>query len=134
MYPKPRPHVETGRVRTGPMASVADWGNNGCFILIHEGVHFVVIASDGAGWEHVSVSIKGMLERPKEQRRCPRWEEMCWIKDQFWPPEECVVQYHPPASDNVNLHPYCLHLWRPCDGILPMPPAAMVGPKGVTVK
>lgn len=81
----------------------------------------VVVWSFGGGWEHVSVSFAS---------RCPTWEEMCQAKDMFWLPEECVVQYHSPASEYVNQHPYCLHLWRPIKQDMPMPPRWMVGLKG----
>lgn len=60
-------------------------------------------ASDGGGWEHVSVST---IER------CPTWDEMCKVKSLFWDDDDLVVQYHPPASEYVNNHPYTLHLWR----------------------
>lgn len=63
-----------------------------------------IIASDGGGWDHVSVSTP---------RRCPTWDEMAAVKDLFFAPEEAVMQLHPPKSDYINLHPYCLHLWRP---------------------
>ena len=78
----------------------------------------VVIWSFGGGWDHVSVSFS---------YRCPTWEEMCRVKDVFFHDEECVVQYHPPKSQYVNKHPYCLHLWRPIKAELPMPPKGFVG-------
>lgn len=90
---------------------------NGAFKVFVDGVSFMVIATNGGGWEHVSVSRKN---------RCPTWEEMCAIKDMFFKPEECVVQYHPPKSDYVNRHPYCLHLWRPLHEKIPMPPIEFV--------
>ena len=62
-------------------------------------------ASEGAGWEHVSVSLPD---------RCPTWEEMSFIKNLFWDEEDFVIQIHPAGSDYVDLHPYCLHLWRKC--------------------
>jgi len=58
---------------------------------------------DGKYWEHVSVALP---------RRCPTWDEMCMVKDIFWGEEECVIQFHPPKSQYVDLHPYCLHLWK----------------------
>jgi len=79
-----------------------------------------MISSAGEGWEHVSVSL---------EYRCPTWEEMCFVKDLFWMPEEAVFQLHPPASEYVNHHPHCLHLWRPIDNDMPLPPAEFVGPK-----
>jgi len=45
---------------------------------------------------------------------------------------DCVVQYHPPRSEYVNNHPFCLHLWRPAGLDLPLPPAWMVGIKSLT--
>ena len=80
---------------------------------------FFCIASNGGGWEHVSVS-------PKNQKRCPTWEEMCEIKAMFFLPDECVVQYHPPESEYVNNYGTCLHLWRPVGGKLPRPPKGFV--------
>jgi hypothetical protein len=107
------------RVRRGPFASTDAIGNNGkFFVQLVPGEVFQVIASDGLGWEHVSCSLP---------HRTPTWDEMCRIKALFWSPEDCVVQYHPPASQHVNVHPYCLHLWRPTDQALPQPPRIMVG-------
>lgn len=81
-----------------------------------------IIAHDGksgefTGWEHVSVSYSD---------RCPTWEEMCVIKDTFWGPEDCVVQFHPPQSEYVNNHPFVLHLWRPLEVNIPTPGKWMV--------
>ena len=106
-----------------PLASDSSYGNNGCFTFYARRKDSVirVIASDGMGWEHVSVS------RPD---RCPSWEDMCLVKSLFWDEEDCVIQYHPPKSQYVNNHPYCLHLWRPVGIELPMPPSMMVGIKG----
>ncbi len=79
-----------------------------------------VIASNGEGWEHVSVSLEDRL---------PTWPEMCHIKGLFWDDEDCVVQFHPPKSEYVNCHPNCLHLWRKIGSEFETPPAWMVGPK-----
>ena len=89
-----------------------------CFIK--DNITYRVIASWGAGWDHVSVSLVD---------RCPTWEEMCWIKDLFFEPEECVMQLHPPKSRYVNCHPYCLHLWKPHRHTIPLPPTEFVGVK-----
>jgi hypothetical protein len=69
--------------------------------------------------DHVSVSLS--------VKRCPDWEEMCMIKDMFWDDEDCVVQYHPPKSEYVSMHPFCLHLWRPIGIEIPRPPSIFVG-------
>lgn len=125
------------RVRTGQhphaphLESDDSWGNNGMFWLptsVKRPLRIRCIASDGDGWqehgypppawEHVSVSTAV---------RCPTWEEMCFVKDLFWDPEDVVIQLHPPRSEWINNHPYCLHLWRPIDIELPRPPSITVG-------
>lgn len=115
-------HVpERFRVIKGPApwATSPEAGNNGLFLVkLARNQTLRVIASDGESWEHVSVS---------RADRCPTWDEMSAIKDLFWDPEDCVMQLHPPKSDWVNNHPFCLHLWRPAGVEIPRPPAMMVG-------
>lgn len=84
--------------------STLEDGNNGIFFIPDL---LRVIASDGLGWEHVSVSKKYEM---------PSWEEMCKIKELFWDdPEDWAIQYHPRKSSYVNNHSFCLHLWCPVD-------------------
>jgi hypothetical protein len=111
---------EKYRVKKGPWATTPQDGNNGLFFLpgFRHGDVMQVFASDGEGWEHVSVSMPN---------RCPTWPEMCRVKELFWSDDDCVVQYHPPKSDWVNNHQYCLHMWRPVGVEVPRPPAMMVG-------
>jgi len=84
----------------------------------------LVIASNGEGWEHVSVSV-----RQGGRVHTPTWEEMAHVKSIFWDDEDCVIEYHPPRSEYVNFHPNVLHLWRPIDVPFPTPPSILVGPK-----
>jgi hypothetical protein len=107
------------RVRSGALASDDSHGNNGAFFVHRKGLYFKIVASDQGGWEHVSVSLPA---------RCPTWEEMCFIKDVFWDDGDAVMQLHPRAANYVNHHPYCLHLWRPVNQLLPTPPSYFVGP------
>lgn len=100
-------------------------GNNGFFIFPFSGYKAYCQASDGAGWEHVSVSI----DRP----RTPTWEVMCKVKDLFWDEEDCVIQYHPPKSAYVNYYPYCLHLWRSTKFEIVVPDPLLVGPRNGVV-
>ena len=79
-----------------------------------------IIVSWGGGWDHVSVSLPD---------RCPTWQEMCAVKRMFWRDDEWVVQFHPAASEYVNNHPHCLHLWKPQDQAMPTPPSEFVGIK-----
>ena len=110
--------------RVPPMyVSDASYGFNGMFRFAVDTLFLRVIASDGGGWQHVSVSIEG-------QTNPPPWAVMCKVKDLFWEPEDVVVQFHPKRSEYVNNHNGCLHLWRCTDGRdFPTPPSIMVGIK-----
>jgi len=112
-------------MRRGP------WGSGpgddfGAFSVLGPcGELLMIIASPGdvneaIPWDHVSVST---------YHRCPFWKEMCFVKDLFWEEEETVMQIHPPKSTWVNNHKFCLHLWRPLDGTIPLPPSIAVGLK-----
>lgn len=76
-----------------------------------------VVWSFGGGWDHVSVSCRD---------RCPTWGEMCKAKEIFFRPEECCIEYHPAEADYVNVHPYCLHIWKPQEMEIPKPPRIFV--------
>lgn len=106
------------------MASHPGDGNNGMFELWVHGEWVAVVVSDGFGWDHVSVSTTSHV---------PSWEQMCFVKDVFFGPEEVVMQLHPRASQYVNYHPFCLHLWRPQFEPIPEPPAMLVGPVAATL-
>ena len=89
---------------------------SGAFRVFVNGRSFQVLASvddvgQGSLWEHISVT-------PRNQKRCPTWEEMAEIKDMFFDSEEEAIQFHPKRSKYVNNHEYCLHIWRPVDGKL----------------
>ena len=108
----------------GMWSSTDEDGMNGAFsIPIGHNTTANCVVSDGLGWEHVSVHV---ADRDGKQRT-PSWAQMCQIKDIFWEPEECVVQFHPPKSEYVNNHPNVLHLWRPTNVEFPRPSNLMVG-------
>jgi len=113
------------RIVSGRMASDRSYGNNGAFLLpaTRDVPRLFCIASDGAGWEHVSVSIYGTRARSV----LPNWTAMCRVRDLFWDRDDCVAQFHPPRAQYVDFA-QVLHLWRPVGVQLPMPHAWMVGP------
>ncbi len=117
--------LENGRVRSGDFATDGSDGFDGVFFVQGpKGARLKIISTsdidpDAQNWEHVSVSC---------EYRCPNWEEMCFVKNLFWDDEECVVQFHPPKSQYVNHHPYCLHLWKHKYAMLKPPPTILVGP------
>jgi hypothetical protein len=119
-------HVpEEYRIKEGMMqTNIAD-GNNGYFIIPHGSFYFQCIASDGEGWEHVSVTMRFK----KNVYHTPEWSHMCYIKDIFWDREDTIIQYHPAESQYINNHPYVLHLWKPIGIELPIPNSILGGIK-----
>ncbi len=77
-----------------------------------------VIYSVGGGWEHVSVALLN--------GNTPTWDDMCFIKDEFWTDDDVVMQLHPRRADYVNVKDNCLHLWRPLNADIPTPPRIFV--------
>lgn len=121
--------VNDYRVTDGPIKSDSSSQNNGAFVIPFRGLHLVCIASDGtkfnADWEHVSVTVR--TAQGEHLKRCPTWEEMCHIKKQFWHDDETVIQFHPDESQYVNVHPFCLHLWKQKGKVFELPPKDYVG-------
>lgn len=98
----------------------------GLFVFLRGEHRIRCIAVDGedTGWEHVSVTV----ERRKAVQT-PTWTEMHFVKTLFWEDEEAVIQLHPPASQYVNNHAHCLHLWKCVAQPFPTPPGILVGYK-----
>lgn len=121
--------VEDGRVLNGRFKSEPGDKEGAFFIKSPLGSILRIIAGSGKGWrnqgfsgspwEHVSVGVQ-------DEERNPSWEEMCFVKNLFFSEEECVIQFHPPRADYVNIHPHVLHLWRPTRIEIPMPPLECV--------
>lgn len=133
---------EQYRVSTGPLASTAADGRNGLFMLPTPEADVVLqcIASDGEGWEHVSVVVARRdrhrvatsarveyLDRFVPIGRTPTWEEMSHVRSVFWSKFVTVLQFHPPADEYVNVHETCLHLWRQGGVAAPTSPRVLVG-------
>ena len=91
--------------------------DGGRCIINYKGTPIRMQYSWGLDWEHVSIST---------EKRCPTWNEMCFVKELFWKDDEWCVQYHPAKEDYVNLNPYCLHIFRPISVELPKPMKCMV--------
>ena len=109
-------------IKSDKRIKIVDFGFGGmaCYLTdkqYKEPREMAIIASWGGGWEHVSVSLRN---------RCPTWDEMCLVKDIFWMDDECVVQFHPPKNEYINVHPYCLHLWKKIGEKADLPPKEFV--------
>lgn len=66
---------------------------------------FRVMAGVDGDYEHVSVTVKG-------KKRIPTWYELCTIKDIFFYEDEECIQYFPKKAEYINVHEYCMHIWR----------------------
>lgn len=99
--------------------TIGDEGN-GVFEVKIDGKTYNVIASNGGGWEHVSVS---------NEKHIPSWNVMSKIKDLFFNDNETVIQFHPPKSEYVNIYKNCLHLWRNLEEDIKTPPTKFLGAK-----
>lgn len=134
-------HINKYRLSKHPIHALrttyAD-GMNGLFAIPLDKEHRNValcIVSDGTGWieaghafpvwEHVSVRV-GEKHKGRREDRVPDWNEMCMVKDLFFGPEECVVQFHPKRSEYVDTNPFVLHLWRLKETEFPTPPNTCV--------
>ena len=95
--------------------------HNGAFIIdkYKNGEFYLIIVSNEQGWDHVSVSLH--RKNGANIKSCPSFEEMSMVKQKIFAEEEAVFQLHPREEDYINTHPYCLHLWKPnnCSMIVP---------------
>ncbi|MBR2909671.1 MAG: hypothetical protein IKC11_04925 [Clostridia bacterium] len=76
------------------------------------GDYYSVVASTGAGWDHVSVSHRFFI---------PSHEVMSAVKEKFFNSDEVVIEIHPKRAEYINNHSRCLHLWRPTAQTMPVP-------------
>lgn len=91
----------------------------GCFKIASpdDGKELRLIAVGHEKWDHISVS---------RADRTPSWAEMDFIYRMFFQPHETAMQLHVPATDHINTHSNCLHIWRPRKVKIPRPPANFV--------
>jgi hypothetical protein len=85
--------------------------------LVFKMGHLAVVLSTGLGWDHVSVSCRD---------RVPRYSEMKAVKLLCFKVDEWAYELHAPPRKHINVHPNVLHLWRPHEGHIPIPPPELV--------
>jgi hypothetical protein len=94
-------------------------GWNGAFLVPIDGDIWHILISDQLGWKHLSIT-------NAQKKMMPSWRIMCRAKDLFYGDDEWAVQYMPAKEDNINDHPFCLHLWMSLDEQMPKPPFVFV--------
>ena len=87
--------------------------NSGVFNINIKGKIWLVVASVGLGWQHVSISNSNGL--------MPTWDIMETLKKKFFKEDEFAIEFHPLKENYVNNVVNCLHLWLPEDGEFPYP-------------
>jgi hypothetical protein len=112
-------NLEKFRVDHPSYVKAEEGSIEGAFIIPYGNKRLKVISGCGEGWDHVSVSLR---------HRIPTWQEMNWIKNLFFEDEDCVVQFHPPKSEYINVGKNVLHLWRPWKCKYHLPPRWMMIP------
>ncbi len=96
--------------------------------------HYIVLASDGnnhpdgskgTGWDHISVHCRS-IRKNKRTLHTPTWEDMEHIRSLFFDDDETVMQLSVPRADHISIHNHVLHLWRPTECAVPVPPPYLV--------
>ncbi len=66
----------------------------------------IATMEDGSQWIHVSVARRSKM---------PNWEDLSKVKKDFIGDDLEAYQVMAKASDHVNVHQFCLHLWAPLE-------------------
>lgn len=130
MHSKPSKFLESHRVREGPLASDKSYGCNGAFEIPYNDVQLMLVVSNQEHWDHVSVHTYVVNGTPCGtvigSQRTPTWDEMDYVRKLLFRGDEWVLQYHAPLTSHIEDHPHVLHMWRPQDENIPVPPRWMV--------
>ena len=112
-------------IRKIPNLRIDTLANDGFFAFWTDPINrrvYSIILSWGGGWEHFSIN-------PIKNDKTPSWDFMCKMKEMFFKDDEACVEYHPAKKDYISQLDHCLHIWRPLEKELPVPPAIYVGLK-----
>lgn len=97
---------------------IHDGEDGGAFLVKRPvGRPLKVIASWGMGWDHVSV---------QHHEKTPTYQDMKMVKRIFFRSDEWAIEYHPPEEEYISVKDTVLHIWRPQDQTIPVPPSIMV--------
>lgn len=119
------------RVTGMGIPKVTDPENEGMFMFNSpwDKGELIVIAAVGYGWDHISVS---------RADGTPSWLEMDYVKRLFFHEHEWAYQLHAPVAEHISgkwpgrraLN--TLHVWKPHNRTIPIPPRWMVGANSAT--
>lgn len=128
------PHPITGYIQAGDTCGVFEIPHVDQWQRSQFGAHYVVICSDGkpelqsgfgSGWDHVSAHCRSVRKKTPVMHT-PTWEDMEYLRSLFFEDDETVMQLSVPRTEHINIHNHVLHLWRPLECAIPMPPAVLV--------
>ena len=93
--------------RRASLAGYTPVPNPAALAMIHPNGLAVIVSigrmRDGRDWVHMSVSRKN---------RSPSWDDLIFARDTVLGRDTKAIQVFPPASEHVNIHPHCHHLWH----------------------
>lgn len=117
------PNVEKGRILGGNQGSKPGDRFGTFYLAGPNNTLLKVVLCCGipeSPWEHAIVS-------PYLIPRYPKWDEMEFVKGLFFDDKETVIQFHAKKSkEGISFgEPYCLHLWRPINQEMLLPPQLM---------
>lgn len=88
---------------------VVEWAMDGAAYDCDRGLRVILTGNvhGGKRWMHLSTS---------RASRVPDYDDLCGVKSLFLGDEALAVSLFVPRSRHINIHPYCLHMWRCLDG------------------
>ncbi len=102
---------------------IIEEGDDGfAFQILCQNYSLCIIVSWGGDWDHVSVHGMDIADN----NFTPSWKDMCVVKDVIFELTETVMQFHPSIEHYINIHSHVLHLWKPQESEILLPPTEMI--------
>lgn len=99
---------------------ISDFGDGNAY-KYRTGINVIVSTAsmpDSREWMHISVS---------RNDRLPSFDDLKFVKSIFAGDNRYAYQVFAPVEKHVNIHNFCLHLWVPLTGELPLPDFTLGG-------
>jgi hypothetical protein len=102
------------QVLSSDWQTVQPWGDGNIY-RHRSGLRVIVSTADfpdGRDYMHISLS---------HPDRLPSYDDLKFVKSVFAGDHRYAYQVFPPVDKHISIHPFCLHLWVPLSGELPLP-------------